>query len=68
MAVHAPDALKILGHQVTHDEARVLGAFQYAYRYKIPDASEYSFSNQYILYQGFCISLSAVFPSKSSVE
>ncbi|CAM8988394.1 unnamed protein product [Rhodiola kirilowii] len=31
MAVHAPDALKILGQQVTYDETRVLGAFQYAY-------------------------------------
>ncbi|KAK1362622.1 Cyclopropane-fatty-acyl-phospholipid synthase family protein [Heracleum sosnowskyi] len=30
MAVHAPDALKILG-QATHDETRVLGAFQYEY-------------------------------------
>ncbi|CAI0383101.1 unnamed protein product [Linum tenue] len=29
VAVHAPDALKILGEQVTSDEARVLGAFQY---------------------------------------
>ena len=32
LAVHAPDALKLLGDQVTHDETRVLGAFQYAYR------------------------------------
>ncbi|KAJ0254744.1 hypothetical protein HA466_0106080 [Hirschfeldia incana] len=31
LAVHAPDALKLLGDQVTHDETRVLGAFQYAY-------------------------------------
>ncbi|XP_049936795.1 uncharacterized protein LOC116265647 isoform X4 [Nymphaea colorata] len=31
MAVHAPDALKILGDGATFDEARVLGAFQYAY-------------------------------------
>ncbi|KAL5836991.1 hypothetical protein ACOSQ3_014160 [Xanthoceras sorbifolium] len=30
MAVHAPDALKMLGSQVTFDEKRVLGAFQYA--------------------------------------
>ncbi|KAK1362601.1 Cyclopropane-fatty-acyl-phospholipid synthase [Heracleum sosnowskyi] len=30
MAVHAPDALKILG-RATHDETRVLGAFQYEY-------------------------------------
>ncbi|KAK1362598.1 Mycolic acid cyclopropane synthase [Heracleum sosnowskyi] len=30
MAVHAPDALKILG-QATHDETRILGAFQYEY-------------------------------------
>ncbi|CAN1279159.1 Tuberculostearic acid methyltransferase UfaA1 [Linum perenne] len=29
VAVHAPDALKILGEQVSSDEARVLGAFQY---------------------------------------
>ncbi|CAN6486172.1 unnamed protein product [Victoria cruziana] len=33
MAVHAPDALKILGDGATFDEARVIGAFQYAYRY-----------------------------------
>ncbi|KAH7571440.1 hypothetical protein JRO89_XS04G0053800 [Xanthoceras sorbifolium] len=30
MAVHAPDALKMLGSQATFDEKRVLGAFQYA--------------------------------------
>ncbi|KAJ9700768.1 hypothetical protein PVL29_006200 [Vitis rotundifolia] len=29
MAVHAPDALNILGNQATFDEMRVLGAFQY---------------------------------------
>lgn len=34
MAVHAPDALKILG-QATHDETRILGAFQYEYRYSL---------------------------------
>lgn len=33
LAVHAPDALKILGEQTTFDEMRVLGAFQYVYRY-----------------------------------
>ena len=33
MAVHAPDALKILGDQATSDEQRILGAFQYVYRY-----------------------------------
>ena len=33
MAVHAPDALKMLGKQATYDEMRVLGAFQYVYRY-----------------------------------
>ncbi|PSS35629.1 Tuberculostearic acid methyltransferase [Actinidia chinensis var. chinensis] len=31
MAVHAPDALKMLGKQATYDEMRVLGAFQYVY-------------------------------------
>ncbi|XP_012069888.1 uncharacterized protein LOC105632176 isoform X1 [Jatropha curcas] len=31
MAVHAPDALKILGEQATFEEKRVLGAFQYMY-------------------------------------
>ncbi|KAL5784547.1 hypothetical protein ACOSQ2_006939 [Xanthoceras sorbifolium] len=31
MAVHAPDALKLLGNQTTFDERRVLGAFQYVY-------------------------------------
>ncbi|KAL0799526.1 hypothetical protein Bca101_054701 [Brassica carinata] len=29
LAVDAPDALKLLGEQVTYDETRVLGAFQY---------------------------------------
>ncbi|XP_066390470.1 uncharacterized protein [Miscanthus floridulus] len=29
--VHAPDALKILGAQATHEELRILGAFQYVY-------------------------------------
>ncbi|BFG14191.1 hypothetical protein CerSpe_004660 [Prunus speciosa] len=31
MAVHAPDAVRILGDQATSDELRVLGAFQYVY-------------------------------------
>ncbi|CAK9139533.1 unnamed protein product [Ilex paraguariensis] len=31
MAMHAPDALKILGKQATYDELRVLGAFNYVY-------------------------------------
>ncbi|EEF33543.1 2-heptaprenyl-1,4-naphthoquinone methyltransferase, putative [Ricinus communis] len=31
IAVHAPDALKLLGNQTTFDEIRVLGAFQYVY-------------------------------------
>ncbi|KAG8100018.1 hypothetical protein GUJ93_ZPchr0013g37482 [Zizania palustris] len=30
-AAHAPDALKILGPEATHDELRILGAFQYVY-------------------------------------
>ncbi|RLN18713.1 Cyclopropane-fatty-acyl-phospholipid synthase [Panicum miliaceum] len=29
LAVHAPDALKLLGAEATHDELRILGAFQY---------------------------------------
>uniref|UniRef100_A0A2P2LGT4 Uncharacterized protein LOC105129420 isoform X2 n=1 Tax=Rhizophora mucronata TaxID=61149 RepID=A0A2P2LGT4_RHIMU len=29
MAVHAPDGLELLGKQVTYDEMRILGAFQY---------------------------------------
>jgi len=29
--VHAPDALKILGAEATHEELRILGAFQYVY-------------------------------------
>lgn len=33
LAVHAPDALRILGDQATSEELRVLGAFQYVYRY-----------------------------------
>lgn len=32
MAVHAPDAIRLLGEQATSDERRVLGAFQYFYR------------------------------------
>ncbi|OMO95382.1 Mycolic acid cyclopropane synthase [Corchorus olitorius] len=31
MAVHGPDALRLLGNQATYDESRVLGAFQYVY-------------------------------------
>ncbi|KAL3846121.1 hypothetical protein ACJIZ3_003524 [Penstemon smallii] len=31
IAAHAPDALKMLGNQVTYDEQRILGAFQYGY-------------------------------------
>eukprot|EP00258_Populus_trichocarpa_P008665 XP_002314493.3 uncharacterized protein LOC7459982 isoform X1 [Populus trichocarpa] len=31
MAVHAPDALGLLGEQATFDETRILGAFQYMY-------------------------------------
>ncbi|KAI3451310.1 hypothetical protein Pfo_007975 [Paulownia fortunei] len=30
IAAHAPDALKMLGKEVTYDESRILGAFQYA--------------------------------------
>ncbi|TVU05041.1 hypothetical protein EJB05_48189 [Eragrostis curvula] len=29
--VHAPDALKLLGAEATHEELRILGAFQYVY-------------------------------------
>nr|CAB3495509.1 unnamed protein product [Digitaria exilis] len=29
LSVHAPDALKVLGPEATHDELRILGAFQY---------------------------------------
>lgn len=32
MAVHAPDALRLLGEEATHDERRILGGFQYVYR------------------------------------
>lgn len=32
LAVPAPDAIKILGKEATHDEMRILGAFQYKYR------------------------------------
>ncbi|KAL5068299.1 hypothetical protein RYX36_019186 [Vicia faba] len=31
MAVHAPDALRLLGDEATYDERRILGAFQYAH-------------------------------------
>lgn len=30
--VSAPDALKLLGAEATHEELRILGAFQYIYR------------------------------------
>lgn len=33
LGVHAPDALRILGEQATYEETKVLGAFQYVYRY-----------------------------------
>lgn len=29
--VHAPDALKVLGAEATHEELRIIGAFQYIY-------------------------------------
>lgn len=32
MAIHCPDALRILGNQATFDETRILGAFRYIYR------------------------------------
>lgn len=32
LAMHAPDALRLLGEQVTFDETRILGAFRYVYR------------------------------------
>jgi cyclopropane-fatty-acyl-phospholipid synthase len=32
LAVHAPDALRLLGDEATYDERRIIGAFQYAYR------------------------------------
>ena len=35
LAMHAPDALRLLGEQVTFDETRVLGAFRYVYRFII---------------------------------
>nr|GEU95840.1 cyclopropane-fatty-acyl-phospholipid synthase [Tanacetum cinerariifolium] len=31
LATHAPDTLKMLGKQATHDETRVLGSFNYVY-------------------------------------
>lgn len=31
--IHAPDALRVLGTEATHDEQRVLEAFQYIHRY-----------------------------------
>lgn len=32
MAIHAHNALRILGDGATSDECRILGAFQYVYR------------------------------------
>ncbi|KAI0491367.1 hypothetical protein KFK09_025627 [Dendrobium nobile] len=31
ICTHAPDALKVLGGQITYDELRILGCFQYVY-------------------------------------
>jgi cyclopropane-fatty-acyl-phospholipid synthase len=31
-SLQAPDAIKVLGAEATHDELRILGAFQYIYR------------------------------------
>ncbi|XP_020581327.1 uncharacterized protein LOC110025272 [Phalaenopsis equestris] len=31
ICTHAPDALKLLGGQITYEELRILGSFQYAY-------------------------------------
>jgi len=33
IAVRAPDSLRMLGKEATFDETRILGAFQYVYRY-----------------------------------
>lgn len=33
VGTHAPDALNLLGNCATFDERRVLGSFQYVYRY-----------------------------------
>jgi len=33
MAVPAPDVIKILGKEATHDERRILDAFEYIYRH-----------------------------------
>ena len=33
LATHAPDSLKLLGQEATHDERTIHGAFQYANRY-----------------------------------
>lgn len=33
IAVHAPDAIRILGKEATYDETTILGAFQYVYRF-----------------------------------
>uniref|UniRef100_A0A0E0ML70 Amine oxidase domain-containing protein n=1 Tax=Oryza punctata TaxID=4537 RepID=A0A0E0ML70_ORYPU len=32
IGIHAPDALKLLGAEATHEESRILGAFQYVSR------------------------------------
>lgn len=33
IATHAPDTLRILGEEATHQETRTLGSFNYVYRY-----------------------------------
>lgn len=42
ISIHAPDALKLLGTQATYDESRILGAFQYVYRYADVSLSTFS--------------------------
>ena len=32
LGIHAPAALKVLGAEATHEELRILGAFQYVCR------------------------------------
>lgn len=43
IAAHATDALKILAKQATYDELRILGAFQYAYRFQLSASCQHPF-------------------------
>ena len=50
IATHAPDTLKMLGEQATHEEKTILGSFIYVYRYFIVSEIEYIYLLMYSLF------------------